>query len=124
MADGTEKVFDPETKQRIIQEFVPGKQVTLAHIIANPNPDIYKKLGVIGDHMGAIGIMTITPSEGAIIGADVATKAANVEVIFVDRFNGTLILNGDVASVEAALKDVLDTLHSIIGFTPTVITRT
>ena len=28
--------------------------------------------------------MTITPSEGAIIGADVAMKAANVEVVFVD----------------------------------------
>ena len=25
-------------KQRVIQEFVPGKQITLAHIIANPNP--------------------------------------------------------------------------------------
>ena len=24
-------------KQRIIQEFVPGKQVTLAHVIANPD---------------------------------------------------------------------------------------
>ncbi|AJQ90987.1 Hypothetical protein RM25_1273 [Propionibacterium freudenreichii subsp. freudenreichii] len=23
-------------KQRIIQEFVPGKQVTLAHVVANP----------------------------------------------------------------------------------------
>ena len=97
MADGPEKVFETENKQRIIQVFVPGKQVTLAHIIANPNPDIYKKLGVIGDHMGAIGIMTITPSEGAIIGADVATKAANVEVIFVDRFNGSLVIGGDVA---------------------------
>ena len=69
------EIFNGE-KQRIIQEFVPGKQVTLAHIIANPNQDIYKKLGVIGDHMGAIGIMTITPSEAAIIGADVASKAA------------------------------------------------
>lgn len=27
------KVYE---KQRIIQEFVPGKQVTLAHIISNP----------------------------------------------------------------------------------------
>ena len=26
-----------ENKQRIIQEFVPGKQVTMAHLIANPN---------------------------------------------------------------------------------------
>ena len=117
-----ENVF--EDKQRVIQEYVPGKQVTLAHIIANPNQDIYKKLGVIGEHMGAIGIMTITPSEGAIIGADVATKAANVDIIFVDRFNGSLVIGGDVASVEAAVKDVLNVLENLLHFSPTQITRT
>lgn len=111
-------------KQRIIQEYVPGKQVTLAHLIANPNPDIYKKLGVIGDHFGALGIMTITPSEGAIISADIATKAANVEIVFVDRFNGSLVIGGDVASVEAAVKDVLRVLTELLHFTPTVVTRT
>lgn len=116
---------DGETgKQRIIQEFVPGKQVTLAHIIANPNQDIYKKLGVIGEHKGALGIMTITPSEGAIIGADVATKAAEVDIVFVDRFNGSLIINGDVSSVEAAVKDVLRVLSDMMGFAPAPITRT
>ena len=114
----------PGEKQRIIQEFVPGKQVTLAHIIANPNGDIYKKLGIIGQYMGAIGVMTITPSEGAIIGADIATKAANVEIIFVDRFNGSLLIGGDVASVEAGVRAVLDTLHELLGFAPTEITRT
>ena len=113
-----------QDKMRIVQELVPGKQVTLAHIIANPNQDIYKKLGVIGDHMGAIGIMTITPSEGAIIGADVATKAANVDIIFVDRFNGSLVIGGDVASVEAAVKDVLNVLENLLHFSPTQITRT
>lgn len=30
--------------KRTIQEYVPGKQVTLAHIVANPTPDIYEKL--------------------------------------------------------------------------------
>lgn len=118
----TENMFGE--KQRIIQEFVPGKQITLAHVIANPNPDIYKKLGVIGDCLGAIGIMTITPSEGAIIGADVATKAANVDIIFVDRFNGSLVVGGDVASVETAVKNVLETLDRLLKFTPTEITRT
>lgn len=113
-----------EDKRRIVQELVPGKQVTMAHIIANPNPDIYKKLGVIGDHFGALGILTITPSEAAIIGADTATKAANVQVIFVDRFNGSLVIGGDVASVEAAVKDVLDVLENLLKFTPTQITRT
>ena len=33
-------------KQRIIQELVPGKQITLAHIIASPDPVLYAKLGL------------------------------------------------------------------------------
>ena len=106
-------------------EFVPGKQVTLAHLIANPEPELYKKLVVIGNSSGTLGILTITPSEGAIIGADVATKAANVDVVFVDRFNGSLVINGDVASVESALRDVLGVLSDVLGFTlATSITRT
>ena len=113
-----------EQKQRIIQEIVPGKQVTMAHLIANPNPDLYKKLGVIGNPQGAIGILTITPHETAIIGADVATKAASVDIIFVDRFNGSLVINGTVADVEAAMKDVLNVLENLLHFAPAVITKT
>ena len=33
-------------KMRIIQESVPGKQITLAHIIANPDKTLYRKLGL------------------------------------------------------------------------------
>ena len=113
-----------EQKHRIIQEIVPGKQVTMAHLIANPNPDLYKKLGVIGNPQGAIGILTITPHEAAIIGADVATKAASVDIIFVDRFNGSLVINGTVADVEAAMKDVLNVLENLLHFAPAVITKT
>ena len=123
MAQFDEKPPVTAEKQRIIQEFVPGKQVTMAHLIANPDPTIYKKLGVIGDYKDAIGIMTITPGEAAIIGADVATKAANVDLIFVDRFNGSLVICGDVASVEASLKDVLHVLSETMAFTPAPITR-
>ena len=111
-------------KQRIIQEFVPGKQVTLAHVISNPDESLDKKMGVIGETSGALGIMTITPSEGAIIGADVASKAANINVVFVDRFNGSLVVNGDVASVEEAIRDVLRVLTNVLHFTPTEITKT
>lgn len=111
-------------KQRIIQEFVPGKQVTLAHLIANPNPDLYKKLGVTGTNLGAIGILTITPSEAAIIAADVATKAAEADIVFVDRFSGSLVISGDVASVEAALQQILAVLTNVLHFTPAEITRT
>ena len=87
-----------ESKQRIIQEYVPGKQVTLAHIIANPNEDIYKKLGLIVDKKDAIGILTITPSEASIIAADVATKASGVSLGFIDRFSGSLVVTGDIIS--------------------------
>ena len=33
-------------KMRIIQEIVPGKQITIAHIIANPDEILYQKLGL------------------------------------------------------------------------------
>ncbi len=112
-------------KQRIIQEFVPGKQITLAHIIAKPNPDFYNKFGLI-DQSGSVGIMTITPSEGAMIASDICTKAARVKVGFVDRFNGSLVITGDVSAVESALKDVMSVMcdRSGLGFAPSVITRT
>ncbi len=86
-------------------------------------PSLYEKMGLI-DARGAIGIFTITPSEGAIIAADVATKAADVSIGFVDRFNGTLIICGDVAAVESALREVMHTLCEMMGFTPTVVTKT
>lgn len=111
-------------KQRIIQEFVPGKQVTLAHIIANPTQDIYKKLGLQAEKMNAIGILTITPSEGAIIAADIGTKASDVSLGFIDRFSGALVITGDISSVEAAIRDIVSVLETNLGFTPTNITRT
>ena len=67
--------------------------------------------------------MTITPSEAAIIGADAATKAANVDIVFVDRFSGSLVINGDTSSVEAAVTDVLRVLENVLHFTPTEITH-
>ena len=39
--------MDTHDKQRIVQEYVPGKQITLAHVIANPVDDLYRKLGLI-----------------------------------------------------------------------------
>ena len=33
-----------QDKMRIVQELVPGKQITIAHVIANPDDILYKKL--------------------------------------------------------------------------------
>ena len=41
-----EKIFSSKEKLRIVQELVPGKQITLAHVIANPDPIMYRKLGL------------------------------------------------------------------------------
>jgi len=115
-----------QDKMRIIQEFVPGKQVTLAHLIANPVANLTAKLGLpSGGRTGAtaIGILTITPSEASIIAADAATKAAMVEIGFVDRFSGAVLITGDVQAVESALMAVVDLLGKHMGFAPTGITR-
>lgn len=112
-----------EPKQRVIQEYVPGKQVTLAHVIASPQKSIYLKLGLDEGAGDAIGILTITPSEGVIIAADIATKAAGVEIGFLDRFGGSLVLIGDVASVEASLKGVLGYFDEILRYASVQMTR-
>lgn len=111
-----------EEKLRVVQESVPGKQVTLAHVIPSPVPQLFEKIGLI-DAEGALGILTITPSEGAIIASDVASKAAGITVGFVDRFNGSLIITGLVADVETALQGVMDVLCKEMGYTPTRMTR-
>ena len=79
-----------EEKARIIQELVPGKQVTIAHLIAHPDEDLAKKMGVPGAE--AVGILTLSPREAAMIAGDFATKAASVQIGFVDRFTGALVI--------------------------------
>jgi len=111
-----------EDVKRVIQEYVPGKQVTLAHIIVNPDNSIYNKLG-LENNRNSIGILTITPSEAAIIAADVAVKSGDVEIGYVDRFNGSLVIEGDVASVEASISEVLQTLSMLQGMSIPTVTR-
>ena len=101
-------------KARIIQELVPGKQVTIAHLIAHPDEDLAKKMGVPGAE--AVGILTLSPREAAMIAGDFATKAASVQIGFVDRFTGALVIQGSVASVEEALRYTVKALHDVLGF--------
>ena len=116
-----------QDKMRIIQEIVPGKQITLAHIIANPDAILYKKLGLdpaVDYSKSAIGIVTMSPSETAIITADIAIKSSGVELGFVDRFSGTLIITGTVSEVESSLNALCDYCRTKLGFTVCEITKT
>jgi len=114
-------------KTRIVQELVPGKQVTIAHLIANPDEILYLKLGLNPDidySKSAIGILTVSPAETAVIAADLAIKAAGVDLSFVDRFSGTLIVTGSFSEVEASMKSILMYLEERMGFAVCDITRT
>lgn len=121
-----ENYFSSGDKARIIQEIVPGKQITLAHIIANPDKVLYYKLGLdpAEEHSGAIGILTLSPSETAIIAGDIAMKASGVTLGFVDRFSGTVIVTGTVSQVEAALSAVTEYAINKLGFDVCEVTRT
>jgi ethanolamine utilization protein EutS len=110
------------TIERVIQEYVPGKQVTLAHMVANPTAELCQKVGV--GHAEALGILTLTPGETAIIAGDIALKAAGVEIGFLDRFSGALVVTGSIGSVDEALQSVLQALGQMLGFTVCPCTRT
>jgi ethanolamine utilization protein EutS len=114
-------------KMRIVQELVPGKQVTLAHIIASPDPIVYKKLGLdpsLDYQRTAIGILSMSPAEIAVIAGDLAVKKADIELGFIDRFSGTLIFTGSVSAVEEAIQSICDYLIENLGFTVCPVTRT
>lgn len=111
-------------KDRMIFESVPGKQVTLAHIISNPDPKLFEKLGLDKENPNALGIMTITPSDVAAIAVDFARKEAEVEIAFVDRFSGSVCIYGDVSSVEMCINRVLYELERLMKFSVCRVTRT
>ena len=116
-----------ENKQRIIQELVPGRQITLAHIIASPDPILYGKLGLdpkVEYAKSAIGVLTVSPAETAIIMADIAIKSSGVALGFVDRFSGSVIVTGTVSEVEASIEAVLQYVKTTLGYAVSPVTRT
>lgn len=122
-----EDVLREGNKIRIVQEIVPGKQITIAHIIANPDKALYQKLGLNIEsdcQKSAIGIITLTPYETAIIASDIALKTSGIELGFVDRFNGTLIITGSISEVETALAAIVSYAEEKLQFTVCNITKT
>ena len=91
---------------RITRVRVPGREVCFAHVFTPNDKAIYENLALhIGVHEGedhrgeSIGMIRVTPWEAIVVAADVAVKAAYVEVGFMDRFCGTLILTGRLSEV-------------------------
>lgn len=113
-----------EEKMRIVQELVPGKQITLAHIIANPDESLYTSAGFeCGGN--AIGIVNTSPAEFALIAGDIGVKASGVKIIHIDYHDsGTLIMTGTVSEVRSALTAILDYCRGKLDFSVCEITST
>jgi ethanolamine utilization protein EutS len=58
------------------------------------------------------------------IAGDIATKAANIQIGFLDRFSGALVIYGSVGSVEEALQQVVLTLERSLGYAVCKTTKT
>ena len=115
-----EKLFHEDYEQlkgkklRITRLRIPGKEVCLAHVISAPQPPVYQNLGLhIGVHEGedhsgeSIGLIRFTPWEAVVAAADVAMKSADVQIGFMDRFCGSLIITGGLSEVETAVEEVV-----------------
>lgn len=114
-------------KLRIVQEHVPGKEVTLAHVIASPEKIVYQKLGLnpsVDYAQAAIGILSMTPPEVAVIAGDMAIKKAHIDIGFIDRFSGTLIFTGRISDVVSSVTAIVTYLKNTHGFSVCPITRT
>ena len=117
---------DEDGRLRIIQEHVPGKQITLAHIIGSPRPIVYKKLGLNPDidyGSSAIGIITVSPPESAVIASDISVKSGDVYLGFVDRFSGSLIITGRLSEVETAITEIVTYFRDDLGYACCDVTR-
>ena len=95
---------------------IGGDHVVDSFLIPRVHPQVIRAINMTSmpDSMRAVGVLEFFS----------ATKAAGVEIVFVDRFNGSLVIGGDVASGEAAVREVLRVLEDLLHFAPTEITRT
>jgi len=110
-------------KLRMTRMRVPGKEVCLAHVIASSDRCIYQNLGLhIGVHEGedhtgeAIGMVRFTPWEAVVVAADVAMKSADIQIGFMDRFCGSLIVTGGLTEVQTAVEEVVKFFGEELGF--------
>ncbi len=125
-----EKIFQDDyeklkgKKLRMTRVRVPGKEVCMAHVLNPTDERIYQNLALhIGVHEGedhtgeSLGLIRFTPWEAVVVGADVAMKSADVQLCFMDRFCGSLIVSGKLADVQTAVESVVKFFGEELNFT-------
>ena len=117
-------------KLRLTRVRVPGKSIDLAHVMSPSDSSVYQNLALhIGVHEGedhrgeSIGLIRFTPWEAVVVATDIAVKAAHVQVGFMDRFCGTLILTGGLSEVMTAVEEVVRFFRDELKFSACEIHR-
>lgn len=102
---------------RLTRVRVPGKELSFAHVFTPSDKSVYENLALhIGVHEGEDHRGDAIGREAIVVAADVAVKAAHVEVGFMDRFCGTLILTGGFTEVMTAVEEVVRFFHETLKF--------
>ncbi len=122
-----ERVGGLPFEKRMTHVYVPGKEMSLAHIMSAPKAVIYEKLSLEPDWDNlakwSIGIMKFTPWESSFVAADIATDTSAVEIGFVDRFVGCLVITGFHTNVVTAMEGVRNYMRDTLGFSVCEITK-
>ena len=110
-------------KLRMTRVRVPGKSIDFAHVFTPSDSVVYRNLALdIGVHEGedhtgqSIGIIRMTPWEAVVVATDVAVKAADIEVGFMDRFGGALIILGGLYQVLTAIEEFVIFFRDELNF--------
>ena len=124
-----EKIFQDDYEQlmgkklRMTRVRIPGKEVCMAHIMNPTDTRVYQNLALhIGVHEGedhtgeTLGLIRFTPWEAVVVAADIAIKSANVQVCFMDRFCGSLIISGNMTDVQTSVESVVNFFGEKLGF--------
>ena len=124
-----EKIFGDDYENlkgkrlRMTRVRVPAKEVCLAHVLTPSDACIYQNLALhIGVHEGedhtgqTLGMIRFTPWEAVVAAADMAVKSANVEILFMDRFCGSLIVGGALTDVQTCVESVVEYFGEELGF--------
>ena len=61
-------------------------------------------------------MIRFTPWEAVVAAADIAVKSANVQIGFMDRFCGSLIITGRLTDVQTAVEEVVRYFNEVLGF--------
>ena len=113
--------------QRLARLVSPGMAKQLIYTARNIKAAEALRIGLVNQVVAAetdeAGNVTKTAQEAVVAAADIAIKSADVQIGFMDRFKGSLVLLGELSEVEAAVEANVSFFKNELNFDVCEITR-